>query len=175
MEQKQKDVDHAHLATIKSREAHESWLLALRAQDDGEKHAETMRRGDDAWLAAEHHLRMAGVDGQPASEDERETLLTDPCFTLTGHVAQEPEPIDFKPLQRAYYVSLAVKTVNRIFLVGLIFGFAYLAGYGAGREAGAYPTAEQMQQQFQQHKGGKELNHEQKSNRVAQKTRTSRS
>lgn len=81
-----------------------------------------------------------------------ENLLLDAAEAAGGDSESDPSPIDFKPLRRAYFVSLAVKAVNRIFLGGLIFGCAYLAGYGAGRVAGAYPTAAQIEQHLQQRK-----------------------
>lgn len=104
-----------------SRKAHEAWLESVRAQDD-DKRTEALQRGDEAWLDALRQLRTDGVDWLPASAEEREMLLTDPCFT------QEVDclPIDFRPLERAYYTSLAVKT--------LTYGIPIaIAGYMVGR------------------------------------------
>lgn len=148
--------EHLILAGKFSRDAHNSWLTALRESTPDSVKADAMRAGDAAMDLADKHLRKHGVGMDDVTDDEREMLLTDECFNSSNvdasPAAGDETEIDFKPLRHAVIVSEGIKYFNRAVLATLIFGFAYLAGYGAGREAGAYPTAEQMQQQFQQHK-----------------------
>lgn len=146
--------EHLMLAGKYSRAAHNNWLIAMRESTPEGTRDDAMRAGDAAWIAADKHLRKHGVGVDDITDEEREMLLSDPCFSLDRSVAPEQEPeLDFKPLERSYRLSLVVKTINRIFVIALIAGFAYLCGYDVGREAGAYPTAAELQQHLQQHKG----------------------
>lgn len=100
------------------------------------------------WAEAVNNLRLYGL-GLPVDDPADQGLLVD-----DEDDELLDEPLDFKPLERSYKLSLVVKAVNRIIFISAVAGFAYLMGYGAGREAGAYPTAAQFQQQLQQ-LGGK--------------------
>lgn len=150
--------EHLILAGKYSRTAHNNWLVAMRESTSDDVRADAMRAGDSAIDLADKHLREYGVGLDDITDDEREMLLTDECFNSSNvnsspAVSDEPE-LDFKPLERSYKLSLVVKAVNRIIFISLVAGFAYMMGYGDGRDAGAYPTGEQFQQQLQQ-LGGK--------------------
>lgn len=126
--------DHIREAGKLSKLAHDAWLEAMRAKDDDAR-ADAMRRGDDTWLEAEQNLRLAGVYGENLEDEEREILLTDPCFTLAGnHASSVEQDIDFKPLRHAYFVSLVVKAVNVAALAILVFGAGALYGYRMGAD-----------------------------------------
>lgn len=153
--------EHLILAGKYSRAAHNNWLIAMRESTSDDVRADAMRKGDAAMAQADNHLRKYGVGMDRITDDEREMLLTDECFnssnvsnadTSSDKSGDETE-IDFRLLKRAVLVSEGIKFFNRAALAALIFGFAYLFGYGEGRDAGPHTTGEQIQQQLEQHKG----------------------
>jgi len=133
-------------------DAYQHWRDALRNPDD----LDSMRAGDVAWIRAEGALRDLGINNTPCTDEERDQLTFDPAFDPANEPDTPETPIDFKPLERSYRLSLIVKIVNYGAVILLIAGFAYLLGYGSGREAGAYPTGAQLEQaekQIQQQTG----------------------
>lgn len=145
--------EHLALAGKYSRDAHNNWLIAMRESTPDDLKADAMRAGDAAIDLADKHLRKHGVGMDDITDDEREMLLNDECFSPSGPAELDDPELDFKPLERSYKLSLVVKNVNRIILAALIVATGFLYGYNAGREAGAYPTGEQIQQLLDQHKG----------------------
>lgn len=147
--------EHLILAGIYSRNAHNNWLIGLRETTPDDQRAEAHRRGNVEIEAADKHLRMYGVGYDSINDDEHEMLLIHEAEASSSAVAADDladeTPIDFAPLERSYKLSLIVKTVNYIALAGLLIGFSYLCGYGAGREAVPYITGAQLQQQLEQY------------------------
>lgn len=104
-----------------SRQAHEAWLESLRTKD-ADKFVEVLRRGDDAWTESLHQLRLDGIDWLSASAGEREALLN------FAQEVDDDQPIDFRPLERAYITSLAVKTLSHVVLLAMIATTGFIAG-----------------------------------------------